>query len=217
MCPLDSRSAILLSGGHDGPVSSKGFEDKNRADECIVRSRIDVQIHFLQLAVCINVVLCLRKNGKVHSSSVVPLTVNELPRPGYLCALDAEFVALNEDEIELHSDGTRALLRPKQFTLARVSVVRGSEPLEGVPFVDDYIITTDSVIDYLTEFSGIKPGDLDPAKSSYPLTTLKNAYRKLRALVDGGCIFIGHGLKKDFRIISTAPSYDYNRNISHSL
>lgn len=28
------------------------------------------------------------------------------------------------------------------------------------------------------------------------------AYKKLRVLVDSGCIFIGHGLAKDFRIIS---------------
>ena len=27
-------------------------------------------------------------------------------------------------------------------------------------------------------------------------------YKKLRALVDRGCVFIGHGLSKDFRIIS---------------
>lgn len=31
---------------------------------------------------------------------------------------------------------------------------------------------------------------------------LKSAYKKLRLLIDLGCIFIGHGLSKDFRIIS---------------
>jgi PAB-dependent poly(A)-specific ribonuclease subunit 2 len=34
------------------------------------------------------------------------------------------------------------------------------------------------------------------------LIPLKVAYKKLRFLVDRGCIFIGHGLAKDFRIIS---------------
>lgn len=45
-------------------------------------------------------------------------------------------------------------------------------------------------------------GDLDPHLSRYTLTPLKIAYKKLRVLVDRGCIFIGHGLSKDFRIIS---------------
>ena len=45
-------------------------------------------------------------------------------------------------------------------------------------------------------------GDLDPAVSLHPLVPLKVAYKKLRMLVDMGCIFVGHGLKKDLRIIS---------------
>jgi hypothetical protein len=45
-------------------------------------------------------------------------------------------------------------------------------------------------------------GDLDPHTSPYTLTPLKVVYKKLRLLVDRGCIFIGHGLSKDFRIIS---------------
>ena len=34
------------------------------------------------------------------------------------------------------------------------------------------------------------------------MTPLKVVYKKLRLLVDLGCTFIGHGLSKDFRIIS---------------
>jgi len=45
-------------------------------------------------------------------------------------------------------------------------------------------------------------GDLDPHHSRHTLTPLKLVYKKLRLLVDRGCIFIGHGLSKDFRIIS---------------
>ncbi|RDB20983.1 PAB-dependent poly(A)-specific ribonuclease subunit PAN2 [Hypsizygus marmoreus] len=130
------------------------------------------------------------------------LRPEELPRPGTLVAIDAEFVSMQQEETEFRSDGTNRVLRPARLSLARVSVLRGDGLKEGVPFIDDHIHTSEVIVDYLTEFSGIKFGDLDPHLSRYTLTPLKLVYKKLRLLVDRGCIFIGHGLSKDFRIIN---------------
>ncbi|KAH7032044.1 ubiquitin carboxyl-terminal hydrolase-domain-containing protein [Linnemannia elongata] len=125
------------------------------------------------------------------------------PEEKMLIAIDTEFVALSREETEIRSDGTKSLLRPPRMSLARVSVLRGDEgPLEYVPFIDDYIATSEPVVDYLTEYSGIQPGDLDPGLSKHTLVPLKVAYKRLRVLVDMGCIFVGHGLRQDFRIIN---------------
>ncbi|KAI6151085.1 ubiquitin carboxyl-terminal hydrolase-domain-containing protein [Pisolithus tinctorius] len=131
-----------------------------------------------------------------------PLRFEELPTPGTLVAIDAEFVSMQQEEIEYRSDRTSRVLRPARLSLARVSVLRGDGPKEGVPFIDDHIHTSEAIVDYLTEFSGIKYGDLDPHLSPFTLTPLKLVYKKLRLLVDRGCIFVGHGLSKDFRIIN---------------
>jgi PAB-dependent poly(A)-specific ribonuclease subunit 2 len=91
---------------------------------------------------------------------------------------------------------------PSRLGLARVSVVRGEGKQAGKACIDDYIRATEPVYDYLTQYSGLKPGDLDPAMSQHHLTSLKASYLKLRHLVDTGCVFVGHGLKKDFRMIN---------------
>ena len=71
-------------------------------------------------------------------------------------AIDAEFVSMQQEETEFRSDGTKKVIRPARLSLARVSVLRGDGPKAGVPFIDDHIHTSEMIVDYLTEWSGIK-------------------------------------------------------------
>lgn len=59
------------------------------------------------------------------------------------------------------------------MAVARISLVGGSGVLDGVTIMDDYIQNTESVADYVTRYSGIKPGDLDPSTTTKHLVTLK--------------------------------------------
>lgn len=126
----------------------------------------------------------------------------EPPGPDTIIALDTEFVAVRQPEIEMNSDGERETIRPIVYALARASVVRGMGEREGVPFVDDYIAIKEPIVDYLTSYSGIREQDLDPRISKHSLLPLKMAYKKLWILLNLGCKFLGHGLKQDFRVIN---------------
>ena len=48
------------------------------------------------------------------------------------------------------------MILPARLSLARVSVLREGGTKEGKPFIDDYIHTTETIVDHLTEFSGIQ-------------------------------------------------------------
>lgn len=130
------------------------------------------------------------------------LTRDEAPTMGSLVAIDAEFVTLKPEQLEVHFDGYKKLIKPKHLSLARISLIRGEGPKQGVAFIDDYIVHTCEIDDYLTSFSGIEPNDLDPIKSEKNLVTLQTAYRKLWLLLNLGVVFVGHGLYNDFRCIN---------------
>ena len=63
---------------------------------------------------------------------------------------------------------------------------------------DDYILPVEPVLDYVTRFSGITEEDLNPVSSKHSILTQRAAYLKLRYFIDAKCIFVGHGLQKDF-------------------
>lgn len=126
----------------------------------------------------------------------------DTPGPGMLLGIDAEFVSLAPAIMAVRDDGTEYESVPARLGLARVSVVRGQGQHKLTPIIDDYIRAVEPVHDYLTRFSGLVPGDLDPATSPHFITQLKHAYLKLRYLIDAGCIFVGHGLKQDFKMIN---------------
>ena len=128
----------------------------------------------------------------------------ETPGVGTLLGIDAEFVSLAPAVKEPGPEGEEIVVQPVRLGLARVSVVRGDpdHPRRLVPVIDDYIRAVEPVHDYLTRFSGLVPGDLDPATSKRHIVKLKHAYLKLRYLIDAGCVFVGHGLKQDFKMIN---------------
>lgn len=130
------------------------------------------------------------------------LKPEERPQVGTPVALDTEFVDLEKAEIDVKADGSQEMIRPSKSGLARVSVLRGSGLHEGDPFIDDYITIKETIVDYVTQYSGIKPGDLDPRTSQHNLVPLKVAYKKLWLLLNLGCVFVGHGLASDFRKIN---------------
>ncbi|KAI0467541.1 PAB-dependent poly(A)-specific ribonuclease subunit PAN2 [Xylaria cf. heliscus] len=125
--------------------------------------------------------------------------------PDSIVAIDTEFVKIAQPEVEMHSDGNSKIIRPTVHALARTSIIRGSGMDEGVPFIDDYIIINEKVVDYLTSYSGITEQDLDKtiaADRGHNLVPLKIAYKKIWILLNLGCKFLGHGLKQDFRVIN---------------
>lgn len=108
-------------------------------------------------------------------------TTNDLPGAGDLIAFDAEFVSVQEEESVLTNTGSKLVTRETRYALARFSVI---DCHSGNIILDDYVLPCEPVVDYLTRFSGIVEGDLDPKNSPHHLISMRSAYLKLRCLME---------------------------------
>jgi PAB-dependent poly(A)-specific ribonuclease subunit 2 len=145
------------------------------------------------------------KTLSITNGSKPPYAVNQrqalLPGKGDLVALDAEFVSVQDEESNLSETGSKLTIRETRHALARLSVLNCSD--RSIIF-DDHVLPREPVVDYLTRFSGIVAGDLDPKQSPHHLITYRSAYLKLRYLLERGCVFVGHGLQQDFWMANLA-------------
>lgn len=140
--------------------------------------------------------------GRSGATTALKMAV---PKAGDVVAIDAEYVSLSEEETVTELDGSQQVLAPSHMSVARVSCVSG---VPGAHFreavMDDLVRGYEPVVNYLTRYSGIMPGDLDPEVSKKRLTTLKTVIMKLSYMVDIGCVFVGHGLSNDMKVIGLA-------------
>lgn len=85
-----------------------------------------------------------------------------LVKPARLVSISSDLKQKNLSELLILSSSHAVCLFNHQV-LARVSVVRGdrSERM-GEVLIDDYIRTSEPVVDYLTKYSGIQPGTYHP-------------------------------------------------------
>lgn len=143
-------------------------------------------------------VMNARSLATLSSKSTKPFNADNI-REGKLVAFDAEFVSVQEEESTLLESGSKVILRETRHAVGRISII-DCETREVI--VDDHVLPRERVIDYLTRFSGIVAEDLDPTKTPHNLISTRNAYLKLRFLMEQGCIFVGHGLRQDFATVN---------------
>jgi len=148
----------------------------------------------------------LQLNSLSQTPSIRLPTLTSLPGPGDLIAFDGEFVSVEAERATINAEGQRVISEEGRQVLARISLVDGGPFLvqQNLPkrpmrvLTDDYILSCEPVVDYVTRFSGIVAEDLSPSTSRHAVVTNRTAYLKLRYFLDKKCIFVGHGLQKDF-------------------
>lgn len=138
----------------------------------------------------------------LNHSRLTSLPKTVIPKAGDIVAIDAEYVSLSEEETVTELDGSQQVLVPSHMSVARVSCICGVKGAHfREPIIDDLVRGYEPVVNYLTRYSGIMPGDLDPEVSKKKLTTLKTVIMKLSYMISIGCVFVGHGLSNDMKVI----------------
>ena len=92
-------------------------------------------------------------------------------------------------------------LEGKESVLARVSIVNSL----GECVYDKFVRTTESVVDYRTEFSGVRPENLKDAPDY-------ESVQKEVADIIKGRILIGHALKNDLKVLMLSHPRKYIRD-----
>jgi len=112
---------------------------------------------------------------------LLPSPRADLPGKGDLIAFDAEFVSVQHEDHYLTATGSKMVLREGRSALARMSII---DCRTGRVIIDDHVLPREPVVDYLTRFSGIVEEHLDVNSSPHHLITTRNAYLKLRLLLE---------------------------------
>ena len=128
--------------------------------------------------------------NKIIDSFIQPL--NDVPFTNELSNLKAEeFLGLDCEMVQ------KVFAGHSYFVMARLSLVR----VDGSVVFDARCAQTE-VSNYLTEYSGIEPGDLDLQSSKYPLFSSKSFTLLIMTLDQRNHTIIGHGLPSDFSVLN---------------
>ncbi len=120
--------------------------------------------------------LSAQKGSSLKPIDLFPKLVKEDAQVGKYLAIDCEMVGVGPDGV--------------QSALARVSVVN----FNGQVIIDKYVKPAERIVDYRTEFSGIRPHHMKDAVS------LREVQKELCQLLEGK-ILVGHSLLNDFKVL----------------
>lgn len=88
---------------------------------------------------------------------------------------------MQAEKSHLSSSGAKNVTSEPRNALARISII---DCRTDQVVIDDYVLPNEPVVDCLTRFSGIREDDLDVKNSPHHLVTTREAYLKVRLLME---------------------------------